>query len=262
MSDATGSLVGKRALVTGAGVGIGAGVACELARQGAAVALHYAHSAAGASDTAEQIIAAGGTASIVAGDLGDAETCLRVVREAAERLGGLDILVNNAGVTFRQPFLEITPAQFDEIFGINIRGQFFCAQEAVRHMLAGGGSIVNMTSIHAHGGVPGYAVYAATKGAIVSFTRQLAMELIERRVRVNAVAPGHVEVPRHRANPNYSRAMGDAMVPWGRVGTPEDIARAVAFLASDAAEFITGQTLYVDGGTSAKLALTPAPLPQ
>ena len=259
MSD-TGSLAGKRAFVTGAGIGIGAGVALELARRGAAVVLHYAHSAAGAEAVATEIVAAGGTASTVVGNLNDAETCMGVIREAAGRLGGLDILVNNAGVTFRKPFLEIAPAEYDEIFAVNMRAHFFCAQEAVRHMPETGGSIVNTTSIHAHGGVPGYAVYASTKGAIVAFTQQLAMELTERRIRVNAVAPGHVEVPRHRANPNYSRQMGDAMVPWGRVGTPEDIAHAVAFLVSDAAEFITGQTLYVDGGTSAKLALTPAPL--
>ncbi len=259
MRDA-GSLAGRRALVTGAGIGIGAGVAVELARQGAAVALHYAHSGSGAEAAAAQIAAAGGTAFVVSGDLGDAETCLRVVREAAGQLGGLDILVNNAGVTFRKPFLDIAPAEYDAVFHVNMRAHFFCAQEAVRRMPESGGSIVNTTSIHAHGGVPGYAVYASTKGAIVAFTRQLAMELIERRIRVNAVAPGHVEVPRHLANPNYSREMGDEMVPWGRVGTPEDIARAVAFLASDAAEFITGQTLYVDGGTSAKLALAPAPV--
>jgi NAD(P)-dependent dehydrogenase (short-subunit alcohol dehydrogenase family) len=258
---AAGGLARKRALVTGAGIGIGRGIAAAFARQGAGVVLHYAHSAAGAEETVAEIVASGGTATAMRADLGDAEACLRLVDDAADFLGGLDILVNNSGVTFRRPFGEITPAEFDEIFHINIRAQFFCAQRAARRMDANpGGAILNLTSIHAHGGVPEYAVYAATKGAIVSFTRQLAIELIPRRIRVNAVAPGHVEVPRHLANPNYSREYGESIVPWGRVGTPEDVAQAALFLVSDAADFVTGQVLYVDGGTTAKLAIAPAPI--
>lgn len=258
----SGALAGKRALVTGAGIGIGQGIAAEFARQGAAVALHYAHSAAGAEETAADIRAQGGTATTIAADLSRASECIRVVDAAAEFLGGLDILVNNSGVTFRSDILDIAPEQFDNVFHINIRAQFFCAQQAIRWMeKAGAGSILNLTSIHAFAGVPGYAVYAATKGAIIAFTRELAIELIPRRIRVNAVAPGHVEVPRHLANPNYSREYGESIVPWGRVGTPEDIARAATFFVSDAADFITGQVLYVDGGTTAKLSLTPAPLP-
>ena len=258
----SGTLDGKRALVTGAGIGIGQGIAAEFARQGAAVVLHYAHSSTGAEETAAAITASGGRAHIVAGDLSQSAACARIVDEAAAFLGGLDILVNNAGVTFRGNILEITPEQFDEVFHINIRAQFLCAQRAIHYMeKEGAGSILNLTSIHAFAGVPGYSVYAATKGAIVAFTRELAIELIPRRIRVNAVAPGHVEVPRHLANPNYSREYGDSIVPWGRVGTPADIAQAVTFLVSDAADFITGQVLYVDGGTTAKLSLTPAPLP-
>ncbi len=257
------ALAGKLALVTGAGIGIGQGVADELARQGASVVLHYAHSGDGAKDTAAAITARGGRATTVFGDLVDVETCRRVVDEAAAFLGGLDILVNNSGVTERAAIDDVTPALFERVFQINFRSQYFCAQRAIPLMAArGGGSILNMASIHAHGGVPGYSIYASTKGAIVAFTQQLAIELTERRIRVNAVAPGHVEVPRHRANPNYTREGGNNSVPWGRVGTPEDIARTVAFLVSDAADFITGQTLYVDGGTSAKLAITPAPLPK
>ncbi len=259
----TGALAGKLALVTGAGIGIGQGIAAELARQGAAVALHYAHSAAGAEQTAREIAGMGGRAVTIAGDLARVEDCRRVVDEAAAFLGGLDILVNNSGVTRRGAILDITPEFFDEVFGINIRSQYFCAQRAIPLLEGrGGGSILNLASIHAFGGVPGYSVYAATKGAIIALTRELAVELIPRRIRVNALAPGHVEVPRHLANPNYTREYGDSIVPWGRVGEPADIARAAAFLVSDAADFITGQVLYVDGGTTAKLAITPAPLPK
>jgi glucose 1-dehydrogenase/3-oxoacyl-[acyl-carrier protein] reductase len=254
-------LEGKRALVTGAAIGIGRGIATELARQGAWVALHYAYDTEPGPQAAAEIVAMGGHATAILADLSEVAACRRAVDEAVAFLGGLDILINNAGVTERASFLEITPELYDRVFHINMRAQYFCAQAAVRHMLPRGGSIVNITSIHAFAGVPGYSIYAATKGAIVSFTRALAMELAETGVRVNAIGPGHVEVERHLRNPNYSHEAGSKMVPMGRVGAPADIARTAAFLASDAADFITGQVLYVDGGTTAKLAITPAPLP-
>lgn len=259
----SGVLAGKRALVTGAGIGIGQGVAAELARQGAAVVLHYAHSSEGATQSVAEIAGQGGRAMAIQGDLSEIPECRRVVDEAAEFLGGLDILVNNSGVTRRAALLDVTPEMFDEVFHINIRGQLFCAQQATRWMSRdGGGAILNMSSIHAFGGVPGYSVYAATKGAIVAFTRQLAIELLPQRIRVNAIAPGHVEVPRHFDNPNYDREYGNQSVPWGRVGEPNDIGKAATFLVSENADFVTGQVLYVDGGTTAKLAITPAPLKQ
>ncbi len=268
------SLEGKLVLVTGAGTGIGQGVAVELARLGADVVLHYNSSKTGAEEAARQIQEIGRRALIIQADLGQVVECTRLVDEAAAFLGGLDALVNNSGVTMTRDFLKVTEEDFDRIYNINIRGQFFCAQQAVRHMIErgkvlhernpdsawAGGSIVNISSVHGGVGLPGHSVYAGTKGAINAFTRELAIELCAVHIRANVLAPGSVEVPRYwKVLPGYTREQGDAGVPWGRIGLPADVAYSVAFLVSDASEFMTGQVIYLDGGLTAKMALPYQP---
>lgn len=261
-------LSGKLLLVTGAGTGIGQGVALAAARQGADVVLHYASSAQGAMAACAEIQALGRRATAIQADLSAVAECRRLVDEAAAFLGGLDGLVNNAGVTATINFLDVTEAQFDRLYDLNIRGQYFCAQQAVRHMqarrAAAGpgwvGSIVNVSSVHAIAGYPGHSVYAGTKGAIVAFSRELAIELIPERIRVNVLAPGSIEVPSYwKSDPSYSRSVGDSLVPWGRIGLPADVGNAAVFLLSDAAEFMTGQAMYFDGGLTAKMCIPYTP---
>src|SRR5215208_4767466 len=175
-------------------MGIGQGIAVELVRRGAEVAIHYAHTEP--EETVSQIEKLGAKAITVQGDLGKVADCERTVDLAAEALGGLDTLVNNAGVTKTLDFLDTDEKTYDSVFDLNMKGYFFLAKRAVPLIMErGGGSIVNVTSVHGFAGFPSYTAYAATKGAINAFTRQLAIELTDRKVRVNAVGPGIIEVP-------------------------------------------------------------------
>lgn len=249
-----GALDGRAALVTGAGIGIGQGIALELARQGARVAVHYGGSAAGARATVADIEAAGGTAFAIQGDLRLVPECERVVDEAVSDLGGLDILVNNAGVTRSQPIAETTEALFDEMFDLNIKGYFFCARRAAPALARSGrGAIINISSVHGRLGWADHVAYAATKGAVAGFTQTLSIELAPSQIRVNAIGPGVIEVPRYFDRPGYSRASMASRIPLGRVGLPPDIATVAAFLASDGAGYMTGQIIYVDGGLTTRM---------
>ena len=249
-------LTGRVALVTGAGLGIGQGTAIALARAGAKVMVHYAHSADGARQTVDSIRSAGGECELVHGDLREATVCAEVVESAISHFGQLDILVNNSGVTRAEPFTEFQESTFDELFDLNIKGYFFCAKSAVINMRNRGyGRIVNMSSVHGHSGQAGHTAYAATKGAVSGFTRALAMEVASYGIRVNCIGPGAIEVPRYFDNPEYPSIDPYRWAPIGRVGKPVDIGETVVFLVSEEADFITGQTIYVDGGLTSKLGL-------
>ncbi|MCU0871746.1 MAG: glucose 1-dehydrogenase [Pirellulaceae bacterium] len=259
----SGKLAGKRALVTGSGTGIGREIALEFARQGADVLLHCAHSGAGAESAAEEIRSLGRRSTVVPANFDDLDAVAELARRSVEFLGGVDCLVNNSGITLNKPFLEVTREQFDLLYGVNIRAQFFLTQQIVRDMLLrGGGAVCNITSIHGLQGAPEHSVYAGTKGAIVAYTRALAVELAHQGVRVNAIAPGWVTVENYyKAIPGFQEeAAAEAArnaVPLGRAGIPLDIARLAVFLCSDDAQFIIGQTLVADGGTTALMSLFP-----
>jgi len=243
---------GKRVLVTGAGTGIGKGIALEFARAGAVVALHYSHSAAGAEQAVEEIRRGGGKAETIAADFRNRAEVRALAEKAVEFLGGIDVLVNSAGVTMTLPFEEVRDEQFDLLYAVNVAAPFFLTQALLPDLRASRPSaIINITSIHALEGYPEHSVYAGTRGAIVSYTRELAIELAPLGIRVNAIAPGSTDVESHRAvAPDADREAAGRQIPVGFLGEPRDIGRAAVFLASDSARCIVGQTIVVDGGTT------------
>lgn len=256
MSD--GRLVGKRTLVTGSGTGIGREVALEFARQGADVVLHYAHAAEGADSAVAEIKAMGRKAAAFKADFDRVDDVLKLAENTLGFLGGIDCLVNNAGITFNRPFARVTLEQFDRLYHVNVRAQFFLTQRLTEDMLThGGGAVVNVTSIHGVSGAPEHAVYAGSKGAIIAYTRTLAVELAHKGIRVNAIAPGCIPVENYRIvlEGVDIAAWAKNAIPVGHAGTPLDIGKLAVFLCSEDAEFIVGQTIVVDGGTTSLMSL-------
>lgn len=254
-------LRGKKTLVTGSETGIGYEIGLEFARQGADVVFHYVQRDAAVKAAVEEVHAMGHKATALQADFDTLDQVTRLADEASEFLGGVNCLVNNAGVTMNRPFLKVTPEQFDKMFHINFRGQYFLTQRLVEGMLQnGGGVICNMSSIHGLQGVPEHSVYAATKGAIIAYTRSLAVELAHKGIRVNAIAPGWITVESYfKCIPGFTKEIaaetGYKAIPVARCGEVSDIAKLAAFLCSDDASFIVGQTIVADGGTTALMSL-------
>ncbi|MCJ2040346.1 glucose 1-dehydrogenase [Methylobacterium sp. J-059] len=243
-------LAGKVAVVTGASKGIGAGIAKALAEDGAAVVVNYASSKTGAEAVVAAITAAGGRAIAVQGDVSQAAQAQAVIEAAVTAFGRLDVLVNNSGVYDFAAIEEITEAHYRKLFDVNVLGVLLATQAAAKH-LGEGGSIVNISSAITHVHTPTAAVYAGTKGALNAISGVLANELAPRRIRVNTVSPGYVVTEgTHSAGIAGSEMEAGfvAQTPLGRAGAPDDIARVVAFLASDDARWLTGEVITASGG--------------
>jgi len=250
-------LKGKIALVTGAARGIGRGIALSLAQEGARVCVNYVNRADAAEEVVTCIREGGGEAFAIQADVGRYDEVERLVRSSLEHFGRIDILVNNAGIVSRKPILEIPLEEWDRVVHTNFYGCFYCSRLVSQHMVArgNGGKIISISSIHGRVAKAGMGPYCATKAAIDVFSKQLAVELAPHRINVNVVASGtittDINIPLYKSSRPEDVALREAVlkrVPWGVIGEPEDIGRAVAFLASDAARYITGAVLYVDGG--------------
>ncbi len=239
----------KVALVTGASKGVGRGIALTLGKTGYTVAVNYHGDPKGAEETAAQIRREGSEALVVGGDVGVKTEVDRMFDAVLKEYGTIAVLVNNAGVQSWKPLLELTEEEWDRTLRTNLKGTFLCTQRAARHMAAQRrGKIVNIGSGCNKVPFPNLVDYSSSKGGIEMFTRVAALELGPLGINVNCVAPGAIEIERTRLEaPDYA-ATWSPLTPMRRIGNPADIGRAVAFLVSDEAEFVTGQTLYVDGG--------------
>lgn len=243
---------GKAALVTGGSEGIGAAIVRRLASEGASVTLDYHTHRQDADAIAQELQAKGCKVQVVQADVGNVASVQNLVQQTVTAFGRIDILVNNAGIEMPTPFTQVTEQQWDAQMAVDLKGAYFCAQEAARQMVARGisGVIVNVSSVHEDLPMVGNSVYSSAKGGLRMMTRTLAPELAKQRIRIVNVGPGAVATPINAAtlaNPTLKAELLKE-IPLGRIGTPDDIAEAVCWLASDEASYITGTTLFVDGG--------------
>jgi glucose 1-dehydrogenase len=252
-------LVGQTALVTGANSGIGRAVALGMARAGADVIVNYVADPPAAEAVCSEVIDLGRRAVCIRADVSREDDVIAMFRQATEVLGDLHILVNNAGLQRDAPFEDMTLEQWNTVISVNLTGQFLCAREAVRSFIRRGltpsisaalGKIICMSSVHQEIPWAGHANYAASKGGVSMLMTTLAQEVAPRRIRVNAIAPGAIRTPINTKAWDTPDAYADLMrlVPYKRIGEPGDVARAAVWLASDAADYVTGATLFVDGG--------------
>ena len=237
-------LTGKVAIVTGASNGIGRAIAERLAQAGASVVVNYGKSADKAKQVVADIEARGGKAVAIQADMSQVADARRLVHDAVTKFGRLDILVNNAGISLNKPLVETTEQEFDEIFALNTKGPYFALQEAAK-VIEDGGRIVNISTGGTHLGIPGATAYLGTKAALEQFTKGLAHELASKRVTVNSVSPGFTDTAMLW---DSFRETGAQMTPLKRLGKPQDIADVVAFIVSDQARWLTGQTINAGGG--------------
>jgi len=250
MSSSTSLLLeGRVAIVTGGSRGIGKAISLELARRGAAVLVNYKSSEQAAEEVVNQIQSEGGQAQLFQADVSDFKEAQSLVKAATDTFNGLDILVNNAGITRDTLIMMMSEADWDHVLTTNLKSTFNCSKAAVRHMMRKRyGRIVNITSVAGQMGNAGQTNYSASKAGQIGFTKALAREVAARNITVNAIAAGYIETDIWAGVPEEARQAALSIIPLGRKGEPEEIAFAVAFLASDQAAYITGQILGVDGG--------------
>ena len=244
-------LADKVAIITGANQGIGRALAKGLAREGASVVVNYPPWIPSADDVLREIAEAGGQAVAVQADVKDLSEHGRLISAALEQFGRLDILINNAGVEFRESFLSTDPETWDATMEVNLKAPYFLSQAAARVMIrSGNGKIINLSSVHDSVPLAQRSVYAISKGGIAMLTRALALELAEHRINVNAIAPGAIltDMNREFLSIPENRARLLDRIPWNRIGDVEDLVGGAVFLASPESDYVTGATLYIDGG--------------
>jgi NAD(P)-dependent dehydrogenase (short-subunit alcohol dehydrogenase family) len=246
-------LLGKTALVTGASKGVGKGIALELARAGCDVAVNYNSDGPGAEATVREIESGGRTAFAVQGNVGRSGDVTRMFDEVFARFRRLDVVVTNAGVQTWKPLLELTEEDWDRVIDTNLKGCFLCTQRAAMHMKdAGGGVIITIGSGCNKLAFPNLVDYTASKGGIEQFTKVAAVELGKYGIRVNCVAPGAIEIERTKQEAGDYANTWASLTPLARVGLPSDVGKVVVALVGEAGEFVTGQTIWVDGGLFSK----------